>query len=457
MRFFSYAVMALMVVFLTACDAPEPPYKVSGGKTSTTVQDHNAFSMPAANLSITRRDQFFIGNAFFTNPWVSSPASTTARDGLGPVFNTNSCQSCHVKDGRGKPPTADGERFVSALIRLSVLNEDGSVSPEPTYGGQFNEKGVSGVKGEGLASLEWVVAETGNFADGKAYELIQPMLHFDELNYGPMQDNVMTSVRAAPVMIGLGLLDAIKEEDLIALADPDDKNGDGISGRINSVWDRQKNKQVAGRFGWKSNEPNVHVQSAGAFNGDIGITSSLFPDQSCTKNQSDCLHAPNGGNPEIEDKIMDKVAFYARHLAVPVRRNETNPQVLKGERLFNQAGCAGCHVTTFVTGELDGFPELSHQIIHPLTDLLIHDMGEGLADHRPDHQATGSEWRTAPLWGIGLVERVNGHTRFLHDGRARNLMEAVLWHGGEAETAKQAVVQFNQIERDALIAYLNSL
>jgi CxxC motif-containing protein (DUF1111 family) len=437
----------------------------SGGATTVFDTSRNAFSLPAGNLGILRRDNFFIGNAFFKQPWVIAPASTSARDGLGPLFNTNTCQGCHVKDGRGQPPLSKDDDFLSALVRLSIPALTAAheqqvltvgVVPEPNYGDQLQPKAIPGVKAEATPRLSYQEI-SGQFADGETYTLLKPELSFEGLNYGAMHEHLQTSVRVAPVMIGLGLLEAITEADILHYADPDDNDGDGISGRPNRVWDVVQEKTVPGRFGWKANQPTVRQQSEGAFNGDMGITTVAFAEQNCTAAQTDCHAAPAGGQPEISAEIMEKVAFYASTLAVPARRNVQDESVLKGEKLFRTAGCVACHVSEYKTGELAGFPELSNQLIRPYTDLLLHDMGEGLADGRPDFLATGAEWRTPPLWGIGLVETVNGHTRFLHDGRARNLMEAVLWHGGEAEASKQQVLAMDKAERDALIAFLNSL
>lgn len=440
--------------------------RMSGGKTTVFDTSTNAFSLPAKNLGILRRDNFFIGNAFFKQPWVSAPASTSARDGLGPIFNANTCQGCHIKDGKGHPPLEEGEGFISTLVRLSVpatdsdadkqaLLSNGSV-PDPVYGGQLQPKGAKGVKAEATPRLEYQEIN-GQFADGEKYTLIKPSLILDDPNYGDFHKELMTSVRVAPVMIGMGLLEAIPEADILANVVPEDEAKKGISGKANKVWDVKQEKTVLGRFGWKANQPNVEQQVAGAFNGDLGITSNLFPKDECTPAQTDCLAAPHGGDPEVNDEILDKVVFYSSTLAVPARRNMKDPQVMQGQRLFAQADCTSCHTPQFTTGELEKFPELSNQTITPYTDLLLHDMGEGLADGRPDFLATGKEWRTAPLWGIGMIEKVNGHTRFLHDGRARNLQEAVLWHGGEAEAAKQAFVSMNKDDRAALIAFLNSL
>lgn len=451
---------------VTYSTEPAPADKqLSGGATTVLDKSSNAFSLPANNLSILRRDNFFIGNAFFKQPWVIAPSSTSARDGLGPLFNSNSCQGCHVKDGKGHPPLTHEDNFLSTLVRVSIPAETAEqqallttagVVPEPTYGDQIQPNAIPGVKSEATPRFAYEEIK-GQFKDGEAYTLLKPILKLDNLNYGALHPQVQMSARVAPVMIGMGLLEAIPETDLVALADPEDKNGDGISGRLNQVWDVKAQKTVVGRFGWKANQPTVEQQSAGAFHGDLGITSPMFASVPCSSTQADCLKAPDGGQPEINQELMDMVSFYASLLAVPARREVNDPEVLKGERLFKAANCSACHLPELKTGVKPDFPELEHQSIQPFTDLLLHDMGEGLADQRPDFLATGSEWRTAPLWGIGLIETVNGHTRFLHDGRARNLMEAILWHGGEAKPSQEQVLNLSKEERIALLRFLNSL
>jgi CxxC motif-containing protein (DUF1111 family) len=267
---------------------------------------------------------------------------------------------------------------------------------------------------------------------------------------------VMLSPRVAPQMIGLGLLEAIREEDIVAQADPDDLDGDGISGRPNRVWDAEAGRVALGRFGWKSNQPNVRQQVLGAFNGDMGITSSLFAGDDCTEAQGSCREAPSGGAPELRPDFADPVIVYSRTLAVPARRKWNDPVVKQGQALFAQAKCSSCHLPTSRTG-VAALPELADQTIHAYTDLLLHDMGPGLADGRPDFEASGSEWRTPPLWGIGLFKTVNRHTYYLHDGRARDLAEAILWHGGEGGASRDAFVKMSSGDRAALLAFLGSL
>ncbi|HDY7458629.1 TPA: c-type cytochrome [Vibrio vulnificus] len=437
----------------------------SGGDTSVKKEGPNAFSLPAANLPMSKRLDFSVGNSFFRNPWVSAPASTDARDGLGPLFNTNGCQNCHIKDGRGHPPEKGDSHAVSMLVRLSIpaLTAEqkkavitSGVIPEPTYGGQLQDFALQDQKPEGQISIRYSDVPV-TFSDGTTVVLRKPTVEIRDLAYGEMHPQTLLSARVAPPMIGLGLLESIAEETLLQWADEDDRNQDGISGKLNKVWDVQTQSLAIGRFGWKAGQPTLMQQNAAAFNGDLGLTSHLFPQENCTDRQDLCRKLPNGGSPEVSDNILDFVEFYSQHLAVPIRRNVNDPLVKLGETLFVQSGCESCHKQTVKTAKREALPALSEQTIHPYTDLLLHDMGPGLADNRPEYLANGQEWRTPPLWGIGYTQEVNDHTYFLHDGRARNLMEAVLWHGGEAEAAKQNVLKMSAKERDALIAFLNSL
>ncbi|HCH78317.1 thiol oxidoreductase [Stutzerimonas stutzeri] len=462
----------LLALALAACDnvetptfsQPEPGEALSGGSTTVMKFDQNAYSMPSANLAPMRRLDFSVGNSFFRNPWVIAPASTTARDGLGPLLNTNACQNCHIKDGRGHPPAPDATSAVSMLVRLSipagpehaeVVRERG-IAPEPSYGGQLQDMAIPGVAPEGKVRLRYSTEQV-RFADGTEVELRRPEIELNDLAYGDMHPETRMSLRIAPPMIGLGLLEAIPEEALLANADPDDRNGDGISGRPNRVFDQTSRQTVIGRFGWKAGQPSLNQQNADAFFNDMGLSTSLFSGSSCTDRQTECRAMPDGGEPEVSDDILAQVLFYTRNLGVPARRNVDDPQVLAGKTLFHRAGCQSCHVPQFTTAADAAEPELANQLIRPYTDLLLHDMGEGLADDRAEFEANGREWRTPPLWGIGLTQAVSGHTQFLHDGRARNLLEAILWHGGEAEKARQIVLGYDQNERTALLSFLESL
>ncbi|CAI8961126.1 di-heme oxidoredictase family protein [Pseudomonas sp. IT-P294] len=464
----------LLALGLSACDdAPrftkaEPGESRSGGAATVRKSDQNAFSLPSANLPPSRRVDFSVGNSFFRSPWVIAPSTTTARDGLGPLFNTNACQNCHIKDGRGHPPTPDAPNAVSMLVRLSIPDapayakviEQLGVVPEPVYGGQLQDMAVPGVAPEGKVRVDYTSVPV-RFKDGTEVELRKPSLNISQLGYGPMHPDTRFSARVAPPMIGLGLLEAIPDEAILSNAEAQAKDKNGIAGRPNRVWDDAQQKTVLGRFGWKAGQPNLNQQNVHAFSGDMGLTTSLRPIDDCTNAQTACKQAPNGngpdGEPEVSDNILRLVLFYSRNLAVPARRDVNAPEVLAGKNLFFQAGCQSCHTPKYTTAANAAEPELANQVIRPYSDLLLHDMGDGLADNRSEFQASGRDWRTPPLWGIGLTQAVSGHTQFLHDGRARNLLEAVLWHGGEAQAAQQQVLSFNAEQRAALLAFLNSL
>jgi CxxC motif-containing protein (DUF1111 family) len=422
-----------------------------GGDTTREVTGRNSFGLPAPTLTNDERRAFEIGDSFFTQNWVTAPASTEARDGLGPVFNAQACSSCHLLDGRGIPgDTGSGE--IGLLIRLSVPGDDGP-EQEPNYGDQFQDRAIEDVPAEGDVVITYTEVE-GQYADGTTYSLRRPTYSLENLNHGGLTDDVMMSPRLAPQVIGMGLLEAIPEDDIVARADPDDADGDGISGRPNFPWNPRTEQHELGRFGWKANAPTVEAQAAGAFNGDIGITSPLHPDQPCTDIQDECHAAPSGGEPELDESRLGSVTFYTRHLAVPAKRSGAG--VADGEQLFTDFGCAACHTPTFTTAAVDT-AALSEQTIHPFTDLLLHDMGEGLADERPDFDASGTEWKTPPLWGIGLIEDVNGERFLLHDGRARTIEEAILWHGGEAEPSMETFRTAAADDRSDLVAFLESL
>ncbi len=451
--------MLACVVALAACgDAerdllvPEPGEELSGGDATVFDTSARAYGLPVPTLSRDEERAFFRGRALFRDDWVAAPSSTESRDGLGPMFNARSCEACHVRDGRGRPPLVANEPMGSLLIRLSAPGG----GPEPTYGGQLQPLAIAGVPAEGAGAVTYTEVE-GTFADGEAYSLRHPTYAIDALGYGPMVDGVLMSPRAAPMMIGLGLLEAVPEATIRGLADPGDADGDGISGRINTVPDVASGGMVLGRFGVKANQPSIRQQSAGAFNGDIGLTSAMFPADDCTGAEVECTTAPTGGDAELIGPILDDVAHYGLTLAVPARRDVGDPTVLTGKALFADIGCADCHVPVLVTGDYPAIPALSHQTIRPYTDLLLHDMGPDLADGRPDHDADGNEWRTPPLWGLGLLEVVNGHVLLMHDGRARGFVEAILWHGGEGEASREAFRALSADDRAAVVRFLESL
>lgn len=431
--------------------------RLSGGATTVFEDTRAAYGLPAANLRPEHRADFFVGNSFFNENWVAAPASVAMRDGLGPLFNARSCSACHFKDGRSRPPEP-GDPMTTMLLRISVpgAGPHGGPRPHRVYGDQIQGRAIPQVAPEADVVVTYDEVP-GRFVDGTAFTLRRPRYRIRGARYGALPPGLLASPRVASAMIGLGLLEAVPESALRALADPDDRDGDGVSGRLNLVWDVRARRVAPGRFGWKAEQPSVLQQSAAAFVGDIGVTSSLFPDENHTRAQRECARQPNGGRPEIADELLRKVALYARTLGVPARRDVADPRVRQGEALFHRARCDACHRDRLETGEALELPELAHQVIHPYTDVLLHDMGDGLADGRPAFAASGREWRTPPLWGLGLLEKVNGHSMLLHDGRARGPAEAILWHDGEAAAARRAFAAMPAGDRDALLAFLRSL
>lgn len=445
-----------------------PGEELPGGKATSrrSASNANAFSHASGNISFEREFDFKIGNGIFRKLWVSAPASTNSSDGLGPLYNARACQRCHLKDGRGHPPESLSDNTVSMLLRVGIPSVDDKppAKPDPVYGGQIQDFAIQGHKPEARIELRYEEFAVELSGGGKVM-LRRPKIKLADFAYGAMNPKSKISARVANQMIGLGLLEAISAEDIVAIADPEDADGDGISGRPNMVMNLEAGMVEPGRFGWKAGQPTVRQQSAAAFSGDMGLSTSLIRPGAgdCTGPQAACLQALNGadpakGNVEVPDEMLDLVAFYARNLAVPKRSNAKSDQVLAGKTLFNSAGCAACHIPSFQTlDSRDVAPEQRAQIIWPYTDLLLHDMGEGLADGLPEGQAMGREWRTAPLWGIGATKTVSGHTLFLHDGRARNIAEAILWHGGEAQSSRDGFAAMSAKERADLIAFVNSL
>jgi CxxC motif-containing protein (DUF1111 family) len=422
---------------------------LSGGATTVFDESEEAFGSPAPNLQGENVERHEQGDEAFELEHVDGPG---ANGGLGPVFDNVACESCHPGDGRGRPPVG-AEPFASMLFRSSVTGAGSNGGPldVPGFGGQLQMRSLPGYEPEITAAIAYV-EQAGTFADGSGFQLRVPTYTLTGI-YTALPAGVLFSPRVAPVVFGLGLLEAVPEPRIVAKADPWDRNHDGISGRPNYVWDAVNGRRALGRFGWKANVPNLIQQTAGAYNGDMGVTTDLFPAEACEGQHPGCARH----SPELGPEIVADVALYTRTLGVPARRSLDDPTALRGEQVFYAVGCTGCHTPTLQTGALRGVPEVTHQRIHPYTDLLVHDMGPGLADGRPDFQASGSEWRTPPLWGIGLVEMVNKHSNFLHDGRARTLLEAVLWHGGEAKAARDRVTRLHASDREALIAFLKSL
>lgn len=428
----------------------DPGVALLGGDGTIFDDGAEALLYPARNLSQAHRGPFQLGDGIFNRNWVPAPASPQGSEGLGPTYNAISCSACH--DNRGTPPRKDGQRFVGLLLRLSVpgVGVHGEPLPDPTYGDQLQPYGMLGVPGEGTPRVSYVEVP-GAYGDGEPFSLRRPTYSIEGLAFGPLAPHAMMGPRMAPQAVGLGLLQAVDESTILAFAA---RNG----GKPNRVWDERAQAMALGRFGWKANVPSLEQQVASALRNDIGITSSLYPAENCPPAQKACARAPlSMSRPELEPMRKNAIEVHTYGLAVPVRRNLDDPDTRRGEDLFTQAGCATCHVPKMSTGTLAGWPELSGQTIRPFTDILLHDMGPDLADGRPDFLASGSDWRTPPLWSLGLVRALDGDLFLLHDGRARDFAEAILWHGGEAQKAREAFRTMSKRDRAALLSFLSSL
>lgn len=453
--------LAAATVLTLACAGTARAGTLDQAAGAFTVPDagEEAFAQPAPALPKDAWEDFREGRALFRQVWVIPPARDDLNVvGLGPVYNDTSCVGCHVRNGRGAAPASADQPMHGMLVRLSLpgAGPHGAPVPDPNYGDQLNDHAIPGVPPEGTARIaydERVVA----FADGASVTLRVPHLTIGDLRFGALGEGVMTSPRVAQPVFGDGLLEAVTEADIVTNAARQAVPGSPIHGHVNRVWNVAEGRVTVGRFGWKANQPSLAQQVAGAGNGDMGLTSPLFPTKNCAPAQTACLAAPRGPQPELSAARLSAIVTYLMGLGVPARRDAGTPAVQHGEALFAALGCVQCHTATWVTGPLPAFPAASGQTIHPYTDFLLHDMGPGLADGRPDYLAGPAEWRTPPLWGVGLAQRVNPAASFLHDGRARSLTEAILWHGGEAENAQAAFTRLPKVDRDDLLAFLNSL
>lgn len=470
----------------------------SGGETTVIFKGESvqAFRNPAANLSEAEIRRHFAGDLLFERNFSDDPQRFD--NGLGPVYNNTSCNACHSRDGRGALPVIPvGQEWVllrqneSVFLRISIEDnqprkktaEDNWGAPKavPGFSDQLFHLGSLGVRedlpGGGQAQV-WMKYEKSQFTypDGEVVILRKPVFkvtgaydeYFDSVA-GVMQsrlyeNDVKMGARLGTPMIGLGLLEAIRESDILALAQRD-LSAEGIHGKVNYVFDIEKKMAKnsypisMGRFGLKNNTPSVLHQSLGALRGDIGVTNYAFPEESIRgtplydsykKNHPEVLEV------EASREVSDNLVFYSQTLAVPSRRMVTEADVIRGAELFHQVNCTSCHHPSFVTGD-HPIAAFRNQKIYPFTDMLLHDMGEGLADGRQDFDANGREWKTRPLWGLGHTQTVNPRAGYLHDGRARTLEEAVLWHGGEAEYSKRKFVSLNKSERRSLLLFLRSL
>ncbi len=449
-------VAALVTVAMATFADDVPLAALSGGDLTVANESAQAYSLPAPGLDAAEAQVFANGRQEFNQHWVVLPV-IGGKWGRGPTSNGDECVGCHAGNGRGRAPDSADEPLVSMVVRLSLPGTDvhGGPLPHPNYGDQLQEQGELGrIPAEGEATISWQDREE-ILADGTRVPMRSPRVSFRKLAFGPLGAEVLTSMRVAPPVIGAGPLDAVPEAAMLEIAAGQKQLG--LNGRPNYVWDAARQSTSIGRFGWKANQPNLRQQTAVAYLNDMGVTTPLFMRDNCPGIQTACRNRDTGTVPEQHRLPFEEILFYTRALGVPAQRHGGDPAITRGERIFAEARCAACHVPQLKTAEYPELPRLANQVIRPYSDLLLHDMGEGLADGRPDFHAGPRDWRTAPLWGLGLSAAVNGNATLLHDGRARTLAEAVLWHSGEAEASREAFRQMSKSDREALFAFLNSI
>ena len=448
-------VMAASGVALSKPDDSWMTALASGGRATVQERSRTAFTQPAPELLPADLPAFALGNRIFSTPWVEAPASVDKFDGLGPYFSSRSCSGCHLRDGRGRPPESADQLTTSMVVKLARLQSGAPPGPDPHYGTQLNERAIQGLDPEGRIAITWT-PRSETYPDGSPIDLRQPSYRIVELGYGDLAPETTFSPRIAPAVFGAGLLEGVPDSVLTALADPEDRNADGISGRVHWVRDPESGARRPGRFGWKAIQSSVTAQVTTALTMDMGITNPIRPEVELTAVEAPAHARPTGGSPEIEGLNFAALVSYCRTLGVPERRGIGDPEVVRGAQQFRDLQCARCHIPTLPVGTA-AHPAVSETVIHPYTDLLLHDLGDELSDGMPEGDATPSEWRTAPLWGLGLAERVDGYRFLLHDGRARTPEEAILWHGGEASASRAAFRQLSARERRDLVAFLESL
>lgn len=413
-----------------------------------------AFSQPFDGMDDHETDRFVRGKSFFSVPWVEAPSATSARDGLGPLFSANTCLHCHPRNGAGVAVAEDGKMNRSLVFRLSVpenLNADivlkTGFTPEPVYGGQLSMNGNGNVVYEGYPEVSYREQE-GSYPDGERYSLRIPTYAISGLQYGPLDPEANIAPHIAPALVGLGLIERIPTEAILQYEDAEDRDKDGISGRANWVHDTLSGTKALGRFTWKAAASSVLNQTANAASNDMGLTSPLYPEENCTPSQTACNEAPKGRHAfDLPQSRLEAITYYLTHLKIP--RPRPFEQKAEAEELFERLACSKCHVPGYTTEE--GVP------IAPFSDFLLHDMGEALSDGHTVFSAGPREFRTPPLWGIGLYAKVSGEANYLHDGRARSAEEAILWHGGEAEASKKAFQALSKEARRLLLHYLETI
>lgn len=452
-----------------------------GGNATVSISPFASSMSPATSLPREKLPAFHAGKALANQPWIKAPTTTTARDGLGPLYNARTCLACHINGGRGLLPTNDNI-LAASVLRLSISGTDvdaqAGITAHPVYGDQMQVRSVAladqlaltpeqvgaGAEEEAPAEakvyLHWLESDF-IYPDGASVTLREPKPLIQSLGYGALGNNVALSLRNAPAIHGVGLIELIPDASIESLEDPEDRDGDGISGRQNLVWNRSESRTAPGRFGWKANLPDLAHTVAAAFAKDLGISNPLFPESQCTLSQVRCRQMASGADGdegvELSSDLLQLVADFTANLGVPEARPLDEALHKRGAHLFESVGCAACHHPTYLTGQSRSYPHLSDQEIWPYSDFLLHDMGAALADERDDYLANGREWRTPPLWSIGLAQSINGAPNFLHDGRARSVEEAILWHDGEAAASREQFADLPSVQRETLILFVKSL
>jgi CxxC motif-containing protein (DUF1111 family) len=418
---------------------------------TTRDRSKNGLSHVVANLDEGASDRFALGRSFFHVPWVQAPAATTARDGLGPLFNANSCASCHPNNGGGDALPDSGHLPRSTIVKLAQpavnrgsLPHNGFI-PDPVYGQQLSINGNSRVPFEGQVEVT-LKPLVRHFSDGSAITLARPEIRVSSLNYGPLSESTRLLVLRAPSLVGLGLIERIPDAQILQYQDERDTDADGISGRVNRVWSMQHQDYRLGRYGWKANTSSVREQVSNALINDMSLTSPWYPEDNCGEQQQACLEAYRSPEPDVPMTRLQAINDYLLQLRAPVVATDDKEQE---RRLFESTGCLSCHRVGYRTN--------NGVVVNPYSDFLLHDMGPELSAGSGVFKASAQEWRTPPLWGLGLAKLLNPDAGYLHDGRARTLQQAIMWHDGEAAASQREFAALDRNERDVLIKFLRSL
>jgi len=441
----SAPVMLWWILAVSAAATP-PELPIMSPLVAHTETNRTAFALPMAELDASAHRAFGLGNRTFNLVWSVAPSSIPDADGLGPTFVQRSCAACHVRDGRSTLPHA-GAPIDQAVLLLDPIDSRDRAWLRSRFGDKLQIAAIPGVRKEATALVQW-----HDVADSRG-TLRRPEITIEQARFRGVAARATVSPRVAPAVMGLGLLEAVPVAMLAERADPMDRDGDGVRGRLNWL---DAEQSVLGRFGWKAERATLRDQVLIAAIDDLGLTSDRFPDARCPPKQRDCRKAAVSSLVDLDDRFVVSIVDYLRLLAVPAPRTSADPQALSGRDVFFRIGCETCHRERLVTDATPAHEVLRDRVVTPYTDLLLHDLGSGLSESGGD-PATRNLWRTPPLWGIGLQQQVNGHLDLLHDGRARGIDEAIRWHAGEAERSAVQYGQLHELEREALIEFIMSL